>query len=144
MGWDTGFKCVSTEKWCFSFITLHPRGVQLNTTGFILLKIRLYPFENGSVEVGNSYWGEFLIRRYPRWHMATEEHRVCVHSSFSKMFKRAGTRRICQVIIFFRRYNFGDGNWRLYMRITPWLEDILPHQRAPNPWAYDIRNHLIF
>ena len=40
MGWDTGFKCVSTEKWCFSYITLHPLGVIHNTTGFILLKPR--------------------------------------------------------------------------------------------------------
>ena len=40
MGWDTGFKCVSTEKWCFSDITLHPLGVIHNTTGFILLKPR--------------------------------------------------------------------------------------------------------
>ena len=40
MGWDTGFKCVSTEKWCFSYIIMHPLGVIHNTTGFILLKPR--------------------------------------------------------------------------------------------------------
>ena len=42
MGWDSGFRCVSTEKWCFSYtyITLHPLGVIHNTTGFILLNPR--------------------------------------------------------------------------------------------------------
>ncbi len=40
MGWDSRFRCVSTEKWCFSYITLHPQGVIHNTTGFILLKPR--------------------------------------------------------------------------------------------------------
>ena len=40
MGWDTGFKSVSTEKWCFPQISLHPLCVQLNTSGFIILKPR--------------------------------------------------------------------------------------------------------
>ena len=40
MGCDKGFKCVSTEKWCFSYITLHPLGVIHDTTEFILLKPR--------------------------------------------------------------------------------------------------------
>ena len=34
------FKCVSTEKWCFSYITLYPLYVIHDTTGFILLKPR--------------------------------------------------------------------------------------------------------
>ena len=39
MGWDTGFKCVNTEKWCFSCITLHPLCViHKTTTGCKLLK----------------------------------------------------------------------------------------------------------
>ena len=40
MGWDTGSKCVRTEKDCFSFITLHPVDVMHDTKRFISLKPR--------------------------------------------------------------------------------------------------------
>ena len=103
MGWDTGFKCVSTEKWCFSYITLHPLGVIHNTTGFILLKPRPtrrtfsgWKRTCRSWEVTYWVWPTSQLAHYDTW---LRKHSQYAFTRLSaKMFEIKSTRKLEQVI----------------------------------------------